>query len=107
MNLKPGPVTLVTTEEANAALLKASRKMVFEEDGMVNVAQQELKEVLFGLLEKCQVLAETLAKCGDENAAWLGEEIHKTTEEYDLMELSKASETEGPYIPDYGRGESS
>ncbi len=96
----------ITTEEANKMLSNASLKMV-EEDNMVNVGEQDLQEVMFGLLEKVQVLAEMLAKSGNENAAWLAEELHKTTEEYDLRELaeSQMEDWEKEYVPDFGRGE--
>lgn len=96
----------ITTEEANKMLAKASLKMV-EEDNMVNVGEQDLQEVMFGLLEKAQVLAEMLGKTGNENAAWLAEELHKTTEEFDIRELAKSEEQdfEKNYVPDIGRGE--
>lgn len=91
---------LMTTKEVNEALLNASRKMVQEEDGCVNVPVQNLKEVLVKLLEQAQVMAETLAKSGDENAAWLDKKLHELSEEFDVMELSLQEEQE--YLGDMG-----
>lgn len=101
------PASKMSSEEINNALHKASLKMVVEEDGMVNVGAQEIQEVMFALLEKAQVMAEMLAKNGNENAAWLAEELHKTIEEFDIRELAKSEEQdfEKNYVPDIGRGE--
>lgn len=86
---------LMTTKEVNEALMNASRKMVQEEWDMVNVPAQNLKEVLVKLLEQAQVMAETLAKSGDENAMWLDKKLHEVSEEWDLMSLeSEGSSSE-------------
>lgn len=67
---------------------------------------QDIKEVLFALLEKAQVLSDTISK-DDNNVAWLSEELHKLVEEFDLREA--ADEYDGfdskNYEPDLGRGE--
>ena len=80
---------LMTTKEVNEALMNASRKMVLEEGGMVNVPVQNLKEVLIKLLEQAQVMAETLAKSGDENAAWLDKKLHELSADWDVMTLEE------------------
>lgn len=97
----------LTTEEINVALAKAARKLILEEDGLIGIPEQEVQEVMLALLEKAQVLAETLAKSGDRNAAWLHKKLHDVTEEFDLMELSASEEAEYEknYVPDSGRGE--
>lgn len=101
------PILKMNSDEVNAALMKASRKMVLEEDGMVLVAPQDLKEVLFKMLEQAQVLAETMAKTGDENAQWMHKALHDLTESFDVRELLKSEEEEWErnYVPDIGRGE--